>query len=165
MTDLAPNFQEARDAWKQVLSERLNILLDVMVASGGEPYEFEDIKKGLEEQGVTLSRSRWLYMRQGTGTAVTDEKLLTALANFFGVNPAYLNDFETDIPERIEKQLKALQTMREKQVVNFAARSLSGISPEKIQAIAEILGQEPDTKPSRRPMFRKDIKRLKDQQN
>lgn len=138
---MAPNLNEARDAWRQTLSERLNLLLDVMVASGGEPYEFEDIRRGLEEQGVTLSRSRWLYMRDGTGATVTDERLLTALANFFGVNPAYLNDFETEIPERVEKQLKALKTLREKRVKKYAARSLKGVSPEKFQAIARILDE------------------------
>ncbi|QOI65973.1 hypothetical protein IG195_21835 (plasmid) [Arthrobacter sp. TES] len=67
-------------------------MLDVVVAEGGRPYEFTDIQAALAEKGVKLSRARWYYMRDGDGPLVTDEKLLMALAEFFGVPGAYLTD-------------------------------------------------------------------------
>lgn len=127
---------------KQELARRLEILLDVVVAEGGEPYKFTDIQKALAEKGVSLSRARWFYMREGTGPMVKDRELLTALADFFGVPSAYLIDSDPELPKRVEAQLKLLKSMRIAEVRSFAARALGDLSPDSMEAIAKILDEE-----------------------
>lgn len=127
---------------REELARRLDLLMDVVVAEGGQPYKFADIQAALAEKGVGLSRARWFYMREGTGATVTDPKLLSALAEFFGVPPAYLLDSDPSLPERVEAQLKLLKAMRIAEVRSFAARALGDLSPEATSAIAKILEEE-----------------------
>ena len=127
---------------REELSRRLEILLDVVVAEGGEPYKFSEIQTALANKGVSLSRARWFYMKEGTGANVTDRNLLTALAEFFGVPPAYLLDSDPELPARVEAQLQLLKAMRIAEVKSFAARALGDLSPEATEAIAKILEEE-----------------------
>jgi hypothetical protein len=122
------------------LARRLRVLLDVVVAEGGRPYEFADIQAGLSEKGVKLSRARWYYMRDGEGPLVTDEKLLTALAEFFGVPGAYLVDPGSEMPDRVEAQLELLKTMRKNQVKSFALRALGEVyDAESVRSLAKLI--------------------------
>ena len=127
---------------REELSRRLDLLMDVVVAEGGHPYKFADIQSALAAKGVGLSRARWFYMREGTGATVTDPKLLSALADFFGVPAAYLLDSDPSLPARVEAQLKLLKAMRIAEVRSFAARALGDLSPEATEAIANILEEE-----------------------
>ncbi|MGP4033730.1 hypothetical protein [Pseudarthrobacter sp. 1C304] len=127
---------------REELSRRLEILLDVVVAEGGEPYKFADIQEALTAKGISLSRARWFYMREGTGATVTDRKLLSALADFFGVPAGYLLDSDPELPARVEAQLKLLKAMRIAEVQSFAARALGDLSPAATEAIAKILEEE-----------------------
>lgn len=127
---------------KQELARRLEILLDVVVAEGGDPYKFADIQHAVAEKGISLSRARWFYMREGTGPMVRDRGLLVALAEFFGVPSEYLIDPNPELPKRVEAQLKLLKAMRVAEVKSFAARALGDLSPESIEAIAKILDEE-----------------------
>lgn len=124
------------------LSRRLELLMDVVVAEGGEPYKVSDIQQALAAQGVSLSRARWFYMREGSGPLVKDRVLLTALAKFFGVPAEYLTDSESELPERVEAQLALLKAMRAADVRSFAARALGELSPGAMAAIAEVLDKE-----------------------
>jgi hypothetical protein len=122
------------------LARRLRVLLDVVVAEGGRPYEFADIQAGLSEKGVKLSRARWYYMRDGEGPLVTDEKLLSALAEFFGVPEAYLVDPGSEMPDRVEAQLELLKTMRKNQVKSFALRALGEVyDAESVRSLAKLI--------------------------
>lgn len=127
---------------KLELSRKLELLLDVVVAEGGEPYKVSDIQEALAAQGVSLSRARWFYMREASGPLVKDRKLLSALANFFGVPEDYLTDSGSEIPQRVEAQLKLLKSMRAAEVKSFAVRALGELSPESIEAITKVLDEE-----------------------
>ena len=133
-------FNERRRA---ELARRLQVLLDVIVAEGGRPYEFADVQKALESKGVKLSRARWYYMRDGDGPLVSDPTLLSALAEFFGVPAEYLTSSDSEIPERVEAQLGLLRTMRKNEVKSFALRSLGELYDAKsVEAIARMIDEE-----------------------
>lgn len=122
------------------LARRLRVLLDVVVAEGGRPYEFADIQSALAAKGVKLSRARWYYMRDGDGPLVTDAVLLEALAEFFGVPAAYLTDPGSEMPARVEAQLELLRVMRKNQVKSFALRALGEVyDAESVRSLARLI--------------------------
>jgi predicted RecB family endonuclease len=127
---------------QEVLAERLNTLLDVVAAEGGNRYTFPEIKAAMESRGVHISRQRWHYMRAGTGPMTTDTPLLEALADFFGVPVSFLTEADAAVPSRVTAQLELLRTLKEAEVKNFAARALtSDLSPETLLEIRDIIDQ------------------------
>lgn len=126
---------------QQDLARKLTLLLDVVVAEGNTPYTYRAIAEGLAEQGLSLSRARWAYMIAGTGPLVTDVALLTEIAEFFRIPPAYLLGSDDDIPERVDAQLAFVKKLRAKRVVSFAARTLGDVSPEMLRSITELLDE------------------------
>lgn len=127
---------------QEILAERLNTLLDVAAAEGGDRYTFPEIKAAMEARGVHVSRQRWHYMRAGTGPMTTDTRLLEALGDFFGVPAAFLTDANADVPARVSAQLGLLRTLKEAEVKNFAARALtSDLSAETLLEIRDIIDQ------------------------
>lgn len=124
---------------QQELARKLNLLLDVVVAEGNTPYTYREIAAGLKAQKVSLSRARWQYMVRGEGPLVSDARLLTEIANFFGIAPAYLLGSDDDLPERIDSQLELVRMIRVKRVINFAARTLGDTSPEALREITKLL--------------------------
>lgn len=134
----------APDSTPQVeLARKLNLLLDVVVAEGNTPHTYREIAAGLAEQGLSLSRARWAYMIAGTGPLVTDAALLTGIAAFFRIPAAYLLGSDDDLPERVDAQLGFVKQLRAQRVVDFAARTLSDVSPEMLRALTELL-ENPD---------------------
>lgn len=137
---------------QEVLAERLNTLLDVVEAESGRRYQFPDIKTAMEQRGVHISRQRWHYMRAGSGPMTTDLPLLEALADFFGVPVGFLTDADPDVPARVAAQLELLRSLKEAEVKNFAARSLtSDLSPETLLAIRDIIDQTLEQQASDQP--------------
>ena len=131
-----------RRAPEAVLADRLNTLYDVVAAEGGQRYTFPQISAAMAERGVHISRARWQYMRAGTGPMTTDEALLEALADFFGVPVSYLIDEDSKTPDRVQAQLELLRTLREAEVRSFAARSLTQeLSTETLLEIRAIIDQ------------------------
>ncbi|MGO4105856.1 hypothetical protein AB4Y63_18105 [Leifsonia sp. YAF41] len=124
---------------QQELARKLNLLLDVVVAEGNTPYTYREIAAGLTAKSVSISRARWQYMIKGEGPLVSDVRLLTEIANFFGIAPAYLLGSDDDLPERIDSQLELVRMIRVKRVINFAARTLGDTSPEALREITRLL--------------------------
>ncbi|SEN78756.1 hypothetical protein E3O25_14030 [Cryobacterium sp. TMT1-3] len=123
------------------LARKLNLLLDVVVAEGNTPYTYRQIEAGLNERGLTLSRARWAYMITGEGPLVTDQALLTGIAEFFRIPPEYMLG-DGDLPERVDAQLEFVKSLRVQRVVSFAARMLGDVSPETLRSITELLETE-----------------------
>jgi len=128
---------------QQILARRLNLLLDVAAEERGTPLTFLELKKELADRGVGLSRARWSYMKDGTGRLVSDPRLLTAISDVFGVDPAYLlGDQGTELPDLIDSKLEFLKALRAAKVKSFAARALGEVSPETLRAITEYLNND-----------------------
>ncbi|MDP9694495.1 UNVERIFIED_ORG: hypothetical protein J2X79_002054 [Arthrobacter globiformis] len=124
------------------LARRLNLLLDAAVAERGKPVTFREVQAELAVRGIKLSRARWFYMKEGTGRLVSDPVLLSGLCSIFKVNPSYLIDDDTELPERIDSQLEFVKSLRAARVKSFAARTLGDVSPETLRAISEYLNRD-----------------------
>lgn len=124
------------------LARKLNLLLDVVVAEGNTPYTYRQIAEDLDARGLSLSRARWSYMIAGSGALVTDVQLLTGIAEFFRIPPAYLLGSDDDIPERVDTQLAFVKSLRAKRVVSFAARILGDVSPDTLRSITALLEED-----------------------
>lgn len=125
------------------LARKLNLLLDIVVADRGTPFTYREVSEALTKRGVSLSRARWFYMKDGTGRMVSDPELLTALSELFEVDPSYLLGSEgAEVPERIDAQLEFVKSLRAARVKTFAARTLGDVSPETLRAITEYLNED-----------------------
>lgn len=131
----------ARDrlARAETLARKINLLLDVVVAEGGKPYEFADIQSGVRQHGYELSRTRWWRIRSGESPEAVPAEALVALAKFFEIDPVYLTDESGDLPERIERELQLLKKMRRNRLKNIAARTLGDIDIHTLNAINALL--------------------------
>lgn len=123
------------------LARKLNILLDTAEAEGRKT-SFKDVSTAMKVAGTPISRSRWHYMRAGTGTGVVTPELLHNLAEYFGVNRDYLLDGHEDLPAKVEAQLDLLASLRASKVRNFAARQLDGLSPETLLQIRDLIDEQ-----------------------
>lgn len=82
-------------------------------------------------------------MLSGRKFAVKNEKLLTAIAEFFDVDPSFLLDVSsTNMPEKVDAQLDLVRALRRAEVKSFAARQLGDVSPETLAAITKFLDDE-----------------------
>lgn len=125
------------------LARRLRLLLDAAVAERGGPVLFPDIRAAMTVRGVKLSRARWFYMKDGNGALVRDRPLLTALADFFNVDPEYLLSVENvEAPALTDEQLEFVKTLRAAKVKSFAAKTLGDVSPEALEAIIDYLDRD-----------------------
>ena len=128
------------------LAARLRLLLDAAATKYGSEPTFRQIALFLERRGITISRSRWQYMLSGKRFTVKDEKLLTAIAEYFDVEPTYLLDMSSEtVPATVEAQLGLVRAMRAAEVKSFAARALGDVSPETLKAITKFLEDESGT--------------------
>lgn len=119
-------------------------MLDVVVAEGGKPYEFADIQAGVRQHGYELSRTRWWRIRTGETPETVPAEALVALAKFFEIDPVYLTDETGELPERIEKELQLLRSMRRNKLKNIAARTLGDIDAKTLDAITALLDDVED---------------------
>lgn len=122
------------------LSRRLNLLLDAAAEKRGYDVTFREVQDRLAERGVSMSRARWFYMKDGTRALVTDKKVLTAICELFDVDSSYLLDLGSDVlPRSIEARLEFVKALRVSRVQAFAARTLADVAPETLDAITDFL--------------------------
>ena len=114
------------------LSRRLKLLVDAAVAEHGQPVTFREISEAMAVRGVTLSRARWSYMKDGNGRLIHDRPLLMALAGYFNVSPDYLFAGED----------REISELRADRVKSFAQHTLGDVSPETLAAITEYLNRD-----------------------
>lgn len=123
----------------QILARKIDLLMDVVVTTEGRPYEFHDIQSALAKKGVKLSRTRWHHLKTGDATVRQPVDVISALAEFFQVNPDYLLNTDGEVPERIQQELELLAAMRRAKVKEFATRTLADVDNETLDAIAALL--------------------------
>lgn len=126
----------------QVLSQKINLLLDVIRDQSGRTFDFKTIQESADRQGVHLSRTRWHHIKAGDSTVEQPHDVLVALAQFFGVPPDYLTEEDGELPQQVQDELELLRSMRRARVKDFATRSLAGIDRETLQAITTLLDEE-----------------------
>ncbi len=125
------------------LARKLNVLMDSYEAENGKAPRFSQISAHMARQRTPISRARWHYMRSGTRpSASLNVEFLNNIAGFFGVNGAYLEEDDAQLPSRIEAQLDLLASMRMNKVRTFAARQLEGVPAETLIRIRELIDLE-----------------------
>lgn len=123
----------------ETLARKINLLLDVIMAPNGKPFDYAAIRDGAEQKaGYYISRTRWSLLKHGKEQVVPEETLI-ALAKVFDVDPEYLLQEDGKLPEQVEAELELLRSLRRAEVRNFAARALGPVDPEALKAIAAIL--------------------------
>ena len=119
----------------RALSDKIDHLFQVVRPAKGE-YTHEQVAKAIEERGgPTISASYLWQLRKGLRDNPT-KKHLEALADFFGVPPAYF--FDEAAAERIDAELDLLASMRDADVRHVALRA-SGLSTQTLKAITDMI--------------------------
>lgn len=139
---------DARPLDAEELGRRLNLLLDT-IPRGGARATYATVQEFLAARAISLSQSRWTYLLAGrAGDRVNGgRELMTALAAFFEIDPAYLLDRDGSIPDALGQQLELLRQVRMREVRLYATRKLGNVSPEALQQINRILGEDIQDKP------------------
>ena len=133
MSDTIPPRPPGRD-----LAYKLNRLFATMHSRHRGEYTLQEVIDGIRQRGgPTLSMTYLSQLRNGTRDNPTKQHL-EALADFFGVNPAYF--FDAAAADQIDAQLDLLAAMREAGVREIALRAAE-LSPEGQRALATIIAQ------------------------
>ena len=138
--DLSAGYSSPQNRLKEELARRMQYLLDLWQFEKKQQVTYPQVVAYLSEVGnLSLSRVRWSYLLSGNGHLVTDTAVLTAIAQFFSVDPNYLLDLNSEPPADLQARLSFVQDLRELRVQRFAARNLSDVSPETLQLITSAI--------------------------
>ncbi len=120
----------------QTLAEKLNRLFRTVHPGDRGEYSSEEVAEGIAAKGgPTVSATYIWQLRKGLRDNPT-KKHLEALADFFGVSPAYF--FDDEAAARIEAELDLLAALRDASVRRIALRA-SGLSTASLSAITEMI--------------------------
>ena len=118
------------------LAQKIDRLFDVVRREDGEQYTHEDVAAACRaSSGETFSATYLWQLRKGRRTNPT-KRHLEALANFFGIKPAYF--FDEQIGAEIDSQLALLGALRNAGVRNLALRALD-LSPLGLATITDMI--------------------------
>lgn len=126
----------------RTLADKLNHLFATIHPSGRGPYTNAEVEDAVRAAGGAISEQYIYLLRNGKRDNPT-VKHLEALAKFFEVPPAYFLD--DTFAERYASELRLLAALRDAQVRKLALRAAT-VSPDALNAIAEVLEQLPETR-------------------
>ncbi len=118
------------------LAARVDHLFRTVRASDGGEYTFEEVAEAIKARGgPTISASYVWQLRKGQRDNPT-KRHLEALAEFFGVPPAYF--FDDAAAARIDAELALLTALRNTPVRQIALRA-TGLSEKSLATIADMV--------------------------
>jgi transcriptional regulator with XRE-family HTH domain len=118
------------------LAEKLNRLFSAVHPRGHSEFSSEEVAEAIRDRGGPSISATYIWqLRTGRRDNPT-KKHLEALADFFGVSPAYF--FDEAAAARIEAELDLLAALRDAPVRQMALRA-SGLSAQSLKAIAEMI--------------------------
>ncbi len=128
--------EKGRPEPKRTVADKLESLFRTVHPAEGSEYSLEDVARAIRDAGgPTISASYIWQLRKGIKDNPT-KKHIEALAEFFGVSPAYF--FDDEAADRIEAELAMLAAMRDAGVRRVALRT-AGLSPRSLSAIESII--------------------------
>jgi transcriptional regulator with XRE-family HTH domain len=120
------------------LAEKLNHLFATVHPAGRGPYSNEEVAAAVQERGGPSISGTYIWLlRKGQRDNPT-KKHLEALANFFGVPPAYF--FDDEVAAQLAPQLNLLVALRDAVVRDIALR-VAELSPDSVDAIRGMIEQ------------------------
>lgn len=127
---------------RRTLAERLDHLFDSVRRPDGQEYTNEHVAQAVSAKGVTISQSYiWQLRKQKKDNPTL--KHLQALADFFGVPPAYF--FDDAVAGQIDEQIEALRAERERlsetsgSEARLMAMRAGELSPDRRRQVMELL--------------------------
>lgn len=139
------------------LGQRLNRLFAVALTDEGMPLTNDDLVAGVAELGVKMSRGYVSQMRNGIRDN-PNVKVLTAIAEFFGIDPAYfiadpdraallLAEYRRDQLQRLRGDggISAAEARLGSQLTNIALRA-GKLSPRDLEYLTATIDRllDPD---------------------
>lgn len=124
---------------KEKLAGRVGILIDIWDFEHNSSLTYPQVEASLSSKGIQLSRARWSYLINGTGSLVTDQSVLAAIAGFFDVPSEYLCDLNSEPSAELQEKMVFVSDMRKLKVKNFATRNLGALSPDTLKTITNII--------------------------
>ena len=126
---------------REIVAQKIELLLDVMRARGHEPASFTEIQEEMAKRGIKLSRTRWFRIRKGSPDARPTPDLLRALADYFDVEDAYLLHRDGQVSDRVEAELNLLKALKLINASDVGARTIGDLSPEALNELAAAIEQ------------------------
>ncbi len=131
------------EAGRRTLAERLDHLFATVRRPDGQEYTNEYVANAVTAKGVTISQSYiWQLRKQKKDNPTL--KHLQALADFFGVPPAYF--FDDAVAGQIDEQIEALRAERERlseagsgTEARLMAMRAGELSPDRRRQVMELL--------------------------
>jgi transcriptional regulator with XRE-family HTH domain len=131
------------DQGRRTLAERLDHLFSTVRRPDGQEYTNEYVANSVSAKGVTISQSYiWQLRKQKKDNPTL--KHLQALAEFFGVPPAYF--FDDVVAGQIDEQIEALRVERERlsesgggNEARLMAMRAGELSPDRRRQVMELL--------------------------
>ena len=121
---------------QSTLAQKIDRLFRTVHPRDRGEYSFEEVAEAIRARGgPTISATYLWQLRKGLRDNPT-KKHVEALAEFFGVSPAYF--FDDQAAARIDAELELLTALRDTTVRQLAVRA-SGLSPESLATIAEMI--------------------------
>jgi transcriptional regulator with XRE-family HTH domain len=118
------------------LASKVDRLFTIVRRRDRGEYSYEEVAEEIRQRGgPTISATYVWQLRKGLRDNPT-KKHLEALADFFGVSPAYF--FDDEAAARIDAELRLLTALRDASVREVALRAF-GLSPESVAAIVEMI--------------------------
>jgi transcriptional regulator with XRE-family HTH domain len=120
----------------RTLADKVNYLFQTVHPAGRGPYSNDEAATAIRDRGGPSISATYIWLlRKGERDNPT-LKHLEALAEFFGVPPAYF--FDDNATTRIDAELEMLSAMRDVGVRALALR-MAGLSERSLQPIAEVI--------------------------
>lgn len=121
---------------ERTLAAKVDHLFRTVRPSSDKEYSFEEVAETIRANGGrTISATYLWQLRKGVRDNPT-RRHLEALAEFFGVPPAYFFDAAT--ASQVDAELTLLAALRDASVRQIALRA-SGLSPRSLGAITEMV--------------------------
>jgi transcriptional regulator with XRE-family HTH domain len=118
------------------LAEKLERLFRAVHPRGRGEYTYREVADGIRARGLAPISGTYVWqLRTGQRTNPT-MKHIEGLAAFFGVPVNYF--FNDDVAHRVDTELDMIVALRETPIRHIALRA-SGLSPESLSAIAEMI--------------------------
>jgi ESX-1-secreted protein regulator len=126
----------AADYVAATFAEKLERLFRTVRPQGRDEFTPDEVSSAIAKRGGPTISSTYIYMlRRGQRDNPT-KKHLEALADFFGVPPAYF--FDDDTAARVNAELDLLVSLRDASVRDIALRA-TGLSSRSLATIREVV--------------------------
>jgi transcriptional regulator with XRE-family HTH domain len=135
----------------RTLADKVNWLIDHAHPAGRGPYSNTEVTQLIEQAtGEQFSHTTIWKLRNGQATN-PQMRLIEALAKTFGVPPAFFfSDYDDQQASLLRDQVELLALIRDSNVTAAQLRSLLELSPDALQAVADLVRHTAHTETQRR---------------